>query len=117
MNTLIEYCAGWIIIVENFVDREIICIMRKPPKAEDCTSIQYVGTVDSEYLIPVSEALKLIESGKDRFYILDYKAEDKVYVTVAKKGDLKYIRARASDTYYDELLKVGECKLAKINHL
>jgi hypothetical protein len=93
------------------MDRQIMCITRKAPPTEDCTCIQYVGAIDSDYLIPVSEVIKQIESGKDRFYVLDHKAEIKVYVTVAKKGDLKYIRARDYDTHYDELLKVGECKV------
>lgn len=109
--------AGWVIIGKSFMDREIMCVMRKAPRTEDCTCIQYVGTIDSDYLILVSEAIKLIESAKDRFYVMDYKAENKIYVTVAQRGDLKYIRARDYDTHYDELLRVGECKLAKIKHL
>jgi hypothetical protein len=98
------------------MDREIMCITRKAPPTEDCTCIKYVCTIDSDYMIPVYEVIKLIESGKDRFYVMDYKAENKLFVTVAQKGDLKYIRARDYDTHYDELLKVGECKLAKIKH-
>jgi hypothetical protein len=93
------------------MDREIMCITRKTPPTKDCTCIKYVGTIDSDYVVPISDVIKLIESGKDRFYVLDQNAENKVYVTIAKKGDMKYIRVRDYDTDHDELLKISECKL------
>ncbi|HJS68299.1 MAG TPA: hypothetical protein VJ730_02670 [Nitrososphaera sp.] len=91
------------------MDREIMCITRKAPPTEDCTCIQYVGTVDSDYLLPVSEVIKRIEKSKDQFYVLEHETQDKIYVHIAHKGNLKYIRTEARDTSDDELLKVGDC--------
>ena len=98
------------------MDREIMCVMRKAPATDDCACIQYVGVIDSDYLIPVSEVIKLIESGKNRFYLMD-RANNKVYLTVAQRGGKKYIRTRDYDTHYDDLLKIGECKLANVKHI
>jgi hypothetical protein len=98
------------------MDREIVCLTRNSAPATDCTCIAYVGITGSEYLIPVPEVIKLIESGQDRFYVvMDYEREQdsRVYVIVAKRGDLKYIRTRPNDDSPEEdiLLKVRECKI------
>jgi hypothetical protein len=92
------------------MDRQIMCITRKAPLTQDCTSIKYVGTVDSDQLLPISEVIKRIEKGKDKFYVLEYESKAKVYVSIAVRGDLKYIRTEDRDTDSDRLLKVGECK-------
>jgi hypothetical protein len=70
-----------------------------------------VGTIDFDYLVRVSDVIKLIESGKNRLHVLNHKTHSEVYVTVAQKGDLKCVRIRDYDTHYDELLKVGECSV------
>ena len=93
------------------MDRQIVCITRKSPPT-DCTCIKYVGTLDSDYLIPVSEVIKLIENGQDRFYVIDIKDRSAVYVLIAQREDLKYIRTRPDDTPDDNLLKIGDCKMA-----
>jgi hypothetical protein len=67
--------------------------------------------MDTDYLIPIPEIVKLIESRKNRFYVLDHEAQEKVYVTVAEKRNLKYIRTEAHDTPDDKLLSVGDCKV------
>jgi hypothetical protein len=90
--------------------RQITCIIINA-RPVDCTCIAYVGTVDSEYLIPASQVVKLIESGKDRFYLLDFKGQDKLYVSVAQRGDLKYIRTQNNDSSNDSLLKVSNCNV------
>ena len=99
------------------MDREIACLTRNSTAAIDCTCIEYVGIAGSEDLIPVSEVIKLIESGRDRFYVvMDYKREQdsRVYAIVAQRGNLKYIRIRPSDdSPEDILLKVRECKIGK----
>lgn len=89
-----------------------MCITRrkKAPPTVDCTSIEYLGVLDSDYLIPVSEAVKLIESGKDKFYLVD-PTLSRIYVSVASKDGKKYVRARDYDTQYDDLLQVSECKV------
>lgn len=80
----------------------------------DCTCIEYMDTIDSDYPIPVSEVIELIEKGKDKFYVMDYKTQNKVYVNVAqKKEGMKYIRTEAYDTSYDRLLKVGYCNVTR----
>jgi hypothetical protein len=91
------------------MDREIMCITRKAPPTEDCTCIQYVGTVDSEYLLPVSEVIKRIEKSENQFYVLDRVTHSKIFVRIAHKGHLKYIRTETHDTSDDKLLKVGDC--------
>ncbi len=91
------------------MDRQITCVTRKMPPTEDCTCIEYVGTADSDRLIPVSEVVKRIEKGKDRFYVLEYETQAKVYVDVAQRGDLKYIRTEDYDSSADRLLKIGDC--------
>ncbi len=93
------------------MDRQILCITRKEPHTTDCTCIQHVGTLESDYMIPVSEVIKRIEKTKDRFYVLDHESKGKVYVHVAQRGDLKYIRTKDNDTSDDKLLKVRDCKV------
>lgn len=91
------------------MDRQITCITIKALPAEDCTCIEYVGVVESDYLIPVTEVIRRIEKGRHRFYVLDYGTQSKAYVNVAQKGDLKYIRTESYDTPHDKLLNVGYC--------
>lgn len=94
------------------VDRQIVCITIKSPPV-DCTCIEYVGTIDSENLIPIPKVVKLIESSKDRFYLIDSKDQSKVYVNIAQRGGLKYIRTEPTDTPDDNLLKIGYCNVAR----
>jgi hypothetical protein len=94
----------------SVLDRQITCVIRKTPPTEDCTCVKYVGTVDSDHLIPISEVIKRI-GGKDRFYVLEYETRDKVYVNVAQRGDFKYIRTESYDTTRDRLLKIGDCEV------
>jgi hypothetical protein len=98
-------------MVETFLDRQIICIIRGSAAIKDCASIKYVGTVDSDHLISVSEVIKRIEKGKDKYYVLEYESKAKVYVSIALRGDFKYIRTEVQDTPHDRLLKVGECAM------
>ncbi len=94
------------------MDREIVCITRNTQPPIDCTCITYVGVEDSEYLVPVSEVIKLIEGGKNRFYIFDFDHKSRIYVVVAQREQTKYIRTSSDDKPNDNLLKIGDCKVA-----
>jgi len=99
------------------MDREIVCLARNSAPAIDCTCIEYVGIMGSEYLVPVSEVIKSIESDQDGFYVvMDYKrAQDsRVYVIVAQRGDLKYIITEHDDSPDDILLKFPNARSERI---
>jgi hypothetical protein len=96
------------------MDRQITCItINKEPT--DCTALEYVGLIDSDILMPISEVVKRIEKSKDRFYVLDYdETQAKHYVHVTERDGQKYIRTKDYDTATDRLLNIGYCDVTNI---
>lgn len=90
------------------MDKQITCITIKK-KPTDCTAIEYVGLEGLDELMPVTEVVKRIEKGKDRFYVLEYETQAKHFVHVAEKDGQKYIRTKDHDTATDMLLNIGYC--------
>lgn len=89
---------------------QITCItIKKEPT--DCTALEYVGLEDSDELMSVSEVVKRIDKGKDRFYVLEYETQTRYFVHVAEKGGQKYIRTKDHDTAMDMLLNIGYCSI------
>jgi len=90
-------------------DRQVTCVTTEGPKS-DCTCITHIGRFsDLGGRITRAEGVRRIKEAIDRFYVIDPSDSSRVWVKVARRGNLEYLRTQPNDTERDNLLSLPAC--------
>lgn len=88
---------------------QVTCI-NKIPRFSSHEHIKFIGNIDGKWKIGRDDAIRRIESKKEKFFTLDKISGHKVYIGVVKEtGKASYLRTYADGKWNDNLLSLDEC--------
>lgn len=94
-------------------EHQVTCI-DKPNYQSQHEHITHIGNVTESWRMTREEAIRRIDSQKNRFYTVDSSTGMRAYIEVIRgDGDkLPYLRTRADKKLTDNLLNLSQCSIA-----
>ena len=90
--------------------RQVTCTRKSNPPTGDCTYIIAIGRFpELGGVISRETAIQMIDRDPTAFYVVDPADRSRVYVKVARRGNLRYLRTASNDTPRDNLLQLPSC--------